>query len=475
MELNKGVSPHPQELSKSLNLMHLIAFGINFISPFGIVIIFGLVAHQSGFTVALPVLLACVSMLFIAHSYMYMVTRNPVAGSLYSYVDALLGKRLGFISGWILFLDYILGPTATSIVLVNYLKYYVPDLNWHVLIIIYIITTGLFNLFGVRILANIGLILLCLSEIVVFGCIYAFGHNILNHHQHLFNLVAFHFTSYTSLFTATTLAVFSYLGFDAISTLAEEAKNPIRDIPKAIFIAIVFSATTMFLIGYFAILSMPNFIHFLQNSAWTDNAFYYILADTGNKLLITVFSVVLIISMFIFSIVATTGASRLLYGMGRDRALPKSIFGKVNKRFKTPHYNIIIIVVIELLTANFISLGSIAEIINFGAITAFCIFSFAVFQHQIKQGIKGISIHQIIQIVIPLCGMLLMVLLIILMQKITLILGGCWIIIGLVYMYFNKHLWAQKKSDTFGYKPSRMFYCQANLRTSRYHRIRKYF
>ena len=122
--------------------------GMNFISPFSIVIIFGLVAKQSGKTVALPVLLAFVVMLFIANSYIYMVKRNPVAGSLYSYVDALLGRRVGFMSGWILFLDYILGPVAVCIVAVNYLQYYFPELNWHLILALYILLTGSLKIAG---------------------------------------------------------------------------------------------------------------------------------------------------------------------------------------------------------------------------------------------------------------------------------------------------------------------------------------
>ncbi|MCX8514568.1 MAG: amino acid permease, partial [Burkholderiales bacterium] len=439
MELNKRISPHKQELSRNLNLMHLIAFGMNFISPFSIVIIFGLVAKQSGKTVALPVLLAFVVMLFIAHSYIYMVKRNPVAGSLYSYVDALLGRRLGFLSGWILFLDYILGPVAVCIVAVNYLQYYFPELNWHLILALYILLTGSLNLFGVRIVANIGLFLFVISEMVVFYCMYTFGQHIITTHHSIFSLAAFSFNSYTSLFTATTLTVFGYLGYDAISTLAEEAKKPTKNLPKAILISIGFSAVTMFLMGYFAVLAMPNFTSYLNDSFWTDNAFYNILANVGSKTFIAIFATNIVVSMLVFNIVSTTGASRILYGMGRDRVLPQNFFGKINKRFKTPHNNIVLIMLIELLIANFISLKLIAEMINFGAITAFCILNFAVFLHQIKQN-KIITSWQKLQATIPLVGAILMIILIILMQPITLIIGFSWVFIGIIYMLLNKHI-----------------------------------
>ena len=115
MGINRAVTSHGQTLDKKLNLFHLIAFGLNYMMPFAPAIIFGAVAKASGTTVALPYLLAMIIMSLTAFSYIHMVKRNSVAGSLYSYVESILGKRVGFLAGWILFLDYILIPTVGHI------------------------------------------------------------------------------------------------------------------------------------------------------------------------------------------------------------------------------------------------------------------------------------------------------------------------------------------------------------------------
>lgn len=109
MGINRAVTLYKQELAKKLNLFHLITFGLNYMIPFAPAIIFGIIAKTSGTTVSLPYLFAMIIMSLTAFSYVYMVKRNPVASSLYSY-ESIFGKRLGFLDGWILFLDYILTP-----------------------------------------------------------------------------------------------------------------------------------------------------------------------------------------------------------------------------------------------------------------------------------------------------------------------------------------------------------------------------
>ncbi|ABK90388.1 APC family permease [Francisella tularensis subsp. novicida] len=227
MGINRAVTPYKQELAKKLNLFHLIAFGLNYMIPFASAIIFGIIAKTSGTTVSLPYLFAMIIISFTAFSYVYMVKRNPVAGSLYSYVESIFGKRLGFLAGWILFLDYILIPTVVAMSATIYLQHYIPEIPYYVILCSYVLITGLFNLLGISIVANIGIILLLIIEILLIICLFVLGSSAISTSQGLLSLRPFEFNSISGLFTATTLCVLSYLGYDAISTLAEEAKNPI--------------------------------------------------------------------------------------------------------------------------------------------------------------------------------------------------------------------------------------------------------
>ncbi|APA83692.1 Amino acid permease [Francisella tularensis subsp. novicida PA10-7858] len=225
MGINRAVTPYKQELAKKLNLFHLIAFGLNYMIPFAPAIIFGIIAKTSGTTVSLPYLFAMIIMSLTAFSYVYMVKRNPVAGSLHSYVESIFGTRLGFLAGWILFLDYILVPTVVAMSATIYLQHYIPEIPYYVILCSYVLITGLFNLLGISIVANIGLILLVIMEILLTICLFVLGSSAISTSQELLSLRPFEFNSISGLFTATTLCVLSYLGYDAHQHLQKRLKT----------------------------------------------------------------------------------------------------------------------------------------------------------------------------------------------------------------------------------------------------------
>jgi amino acid transporter/GNAT superfamily N-acetyltransferase len=438
--INRAVTPYKQELARKLNIFQLTAFGMNYIMPFAPAIIFGIIAKQTGTTVALPYLLALIVMSFTANSYVYMVKRNPVAGSLYSYVESILGRKIGFLAGWILFLDYILVPTVVAISATLYLRHYFPDIPYNVILPTYVILTGLINLLGISIVANLGLILLIIMEIILVSCLIVLGDNIISNGHNLVSSQPFYFSSTSALFTATTLCVLSYLGYDAISTLAEEAKNPVRDVPKAIIFSVIFSGMMMFLIGYLGVLSFPNIPSYFNDSEWVNSALFYIINAASGPNFTAVFTGGVILCMVVFNVVGTAAGSRLLFGMGRDRVLPREFFGKINKKFKTPHFNILLIMTIELILGLSISLDTIVNLVNYGAILGFAILNFSVFIHIYKKNSNRFTVKKIIALSVPLLGTFFMIILMIMMEPITLIVGSSWAVLGIIYMFFNKYL-----------------------------------
>ncbi|MCF6766322.1 amino acid permease [Thiotrichales bacterium 19S3-7] len=448
MSINRSVTPYKEVLARKLNIFHLTAFGMNYIMPFAPAIIFGIIAEETGTTVALPYFLALIVMSFTANSYIYMVKRNPVAGSLYSYVESIFGRRAGFIAGWILFLDYILIPTVVAISATLYLQHYFPEIPYYVILPAYVLITGLLNLFGISIVANVGLILLIFMEVLLIICLNLFGHHALNNGASLFSMMPFEFNSYHALFTATTLCVLSYLGYDAISTLAEEAKKPTKDVPRAIIFSVIFSATMMFLLGYLGVLASPNITQNIHNTDWVNSALFYIVRASSNEYFTAIFTASVILCMAVFNIVSTTAGARLLFGMGRDRVISRSIFGQVNKKFKTPHYNILLIMLIELILGLSLTLDSIVNFVNFGAILGFCILNFAVFYRILtkeKRTQKQSKVIRFIKLLIPFLGVISMIILIVMMEKTTLIVGFIWTGIGIIYLFFNKYLKPQTK------------------------------
>jgi putrescine importer len=382
-------------------------------------------------------------MLLTADSYMIMVKKFPLSGSLYTYVSRGISPRVGFIAGWVLLLDYILIPTVTAVSAVLYLQHYLPNIAFPILLIGYIFITGSINILGIKLLTNIGLWLLVLGEGVLVSSFIIWGHFVVET-QHgvssLFSLSPFSFNSVPSLLTATSIAVLSYLGFDAITTLAEEANNPKRDIPRAIILSVLIGGSTMILTGYLGILASPDIANDIHNLNWQQTALFYILILTGGTLFAEIYTAGFIISMLVFNVVATAAGARLMFGMGRDGALPKCIFAKVNQKFHTPHYNIIIIILIECFLGLILSVGLISEMVDFGALMGFSLLNisilFMIFKKRkdVKFSMKVLLRH----VIIPLLGAMVMVFILVSMNYISLIIGCSWFLIGVIYVLVRK-------------------------------------
>jgi putrescine importer len=453
----KGLTPeqelakfgYKQELKRSLNVWQLTAFGLNYMIPTAPAIIFGIILTTSGGTVAIPYAIAGVAMIFTALSYGTMVQNFPLAGSIYNYVGRGWNPHVGFLAGWILILDYILIPTVTSVSAVLYIQDELHGPKWAWLLL-FAVAMGLFNLFGVELMAKLGLWLLVIGEIVVFVGFIMWIYAANNKGLPIATSKPFHYSSVSAVMTATSLAVLSYLGFDAVTTLSEETNNPRRDVPKAVYLSVIIGAGTMILTGYFGMLLIPdwaklaanvdagpNFINttLLQVSKAVPGGWFHIFYLAG-----------FLVAMGVFNVVATAAGARLLFGMGRDRMLPKVIFAKINKRYQTPHWNIIIIVVIEYILGMTLSLSSITNLINYGALGGFAALNVGViWLYYIKKtGVAPYKMgntpswqpsgtHHLRFFLAPLFGVGVVFWVWSSMDWKTLVIGSSWLAVGIVY------------------------------------------
>lgn len=431
---------YQQVLERSLNVWQLTAFGLNYMIPLAPAIIFGLMAFLSGSTVALPYLLACIAMLFTANSYMVFVAHYPIAGSLYTYISRGLSPRIGFIAGWVLLLDYILIPTVTAISAIYYLQRFFPTLNFAVGLVVYATLTGIINILGVRLMARIGLWLLLVGELILIASFIVWGHYIVHQHHgvsSLFSLSAFHFTSIPTLLSATSLAVLSFLGFDAITTLSEESVAPKKNIPKAILFSVIIGGATMVLTGYLGVLASPHILQDIHNASWQQTALFYISKVAGGAVFAEIYTAGFILSMIVFNVVATAAGARLLFAMGRDGVLPKRIFSAIHPRYKTPYLNIMLIVLIECIIGLLSSLQMVSELVNFGALFGFSLLNITL----LVMGIKHVKQHGAATprayywrwILFPCMGAIVMLTILVSMNPLSLLVGASWLAIGSVY------------------------------------------
>jgi len=173
--------------------------------------------------------------------------------------------------------------------------------------------------------------------------------------------------SWDKVSTGTSLAVLTYIGFDGISTLSEEAKNPRRNILLATVLVCLFTGIVGSFQVYLAQLIWPDFTSYPD----ADTAFVHVAGRAGGPILFAILNMSLLVANVGSGMGAHLGASRLLYGMGRDNAIPRGFFGSVNPRTHVPSNNVILVGAIALAGAFTVSYGLGAELLNFGAFIAF--------------------------------------------------------------------------------------------------------
>lgn len=440
MEKNNDLKSfgYQQELKRVFGLWQLTAYGLNFMIPIAPAIIFGFVLTTSGGSVALPYLFAFFGTLFTAMGYAYFIRRYPLAGSVYNYVSKSINLQMGFIAGWAILLDYILVPTLTAMSASAFLHNLLPGLPYEFILLMFIGCTGLLNLAGADPLAKLGLSMLIIGEIVIFSgfIVWAYGVHV-NHVGvgHLFSEIPFHFKSFNALTSATSIAMLSYLGFDAITTLAEEAKSPKKDVPKAIFYSLILGSLTMFLTGYIGSLVVPDWQQYIHDENWLNTTLFFVSQRTGGQGFVMFYTVGFVVAMAVFNVVATTGASRVLYSISRDKVIPISSLSYINPKTQVPAVGIILIVLAQLIVGTIGKIDLIAEVVNFGALFGFLLLNIAYFVHILRFNSTKRSWWQL---PISIIGALLNLWLLSHLAKKALIIGTLWILLGIIFFAISR-------------------------------------
>lgn len=318
---------YKQELQRGLNLWDLIIYGLVFMVPIAPFAIFGLVFNSSHGMVPLVYLIGLVAMLFTALSYRAMSRAFPVAGSVYAYAGRGIGNSAGFIAGWAILLDYLLVPTLLYVTGAVALAAVVPAIPQSVWVIIFVVFNTVVNLAGIKFAAwanrafLVGEMVILALFIVV--AVIAISRGTGGAHWSLtpfFNASEF---SPGLMFSALSIAVLSFLGFDAISTMSEEVAGEAKLIGRATVLSLCMVAALFVIQTYLAALLVPGKTQFETEDA-ANNAFYDISERAAGHWMLVVVAVTAALAAAVAnSLVAQAATSRLLYSMARDGALPR--------------------------------------------------------------------------------------------------------------------------------------------------------
>ncbi|MHA6192956.1 APC family permease [Pseudomonas wadenswilerensis] len=417
-----------EQLRRVLGLPALVFFGLVYMVPLTIFTTYGIVTETTGGRTAGAYLVTLVAMLFTAASYGIMVKRYPVAGSAYSYTNIAFGSNVGFLAGWSLLLDYLFLPMINYLLIGMFLNIAFPAVPAWVFVLGCIALVTVLNVMGIRSVAKASNLIVG-AQVIFIGVFVALSCNSLTSGpvDWLSPLLGDGSQpGFNPLMAGAAVLCLSFLGFDAVSTLAEETRDAQRDVPRAIMLTTLAAGALFTLLAYLSQLVIPG-SHF-EN---TDAAANEVMLKIGGQFLANFFTAAYVAGSLGSALASQAAVSRIIYSMGRDKLLPERFFGSLSPRFGTP-INATLLVSVVSLIALVISLETLASLISFGALVAFSAVNLAVLRTHLlgKAQDRSVLLHG----VVPLVGLALTLWLWTSLSSLTLSIGLGWFAIGVAYL-----------------------------------------
>ncbi|MFE2992824.1 APC family permease [Streptomyces sp. NPDC059262] len=444
-----GPPPVGEEtLRRSLGFRDLVVYGLLFIAPMAPVGIFGTLDARSHGAVALVYVVATVAMAFTAFSYAQMVRVAPQAGSVFTYARVGLGEAPGFIAGWMAMLDYLLIPAVAYLfsgIAMNALVPSVPRWVWTALAVI--ITTFL-NLWGVRAAARVGFAVLTM-EIVVLLVFLGSAIVVLvrdgaergwlspltgDGSQGAFALSA--------VVGAVSVAVLSYLGFDAIVSFAEEVTGGSAKVARAVLFCLALAGVLFIAQTYLVALLEPvSSAGLAADPAGQGSAFYDAIDVSVGGWLHDLVAVSKAIGAAFAALAGQAAAGRLLFAMARDRRLPKAL---ARTDSGVPRVALLCAAAVTLVAAVWAArrddgLDHLVSVVDIGALTAFVLLHASVVGwFVVRRGGGTFSWWR--HLLVPVLGAAITVAVIVEASGTAQVVGAIWLAVGLVVLVAQRGL-----------------------------------
>ena len=420
-----------QELRRALSTKDLVVYGMIFMVPIAPFSVFGFVWNDAKGMVPLAYLVGLVGMYFTAMSYASMSRAFPMAGSVYSYVQRGLHEVAGFFSGWLILLDYILVPALLYIFSAVALRPLLPAVPGWIWLAGFVGFNAVVNLLGVQLTARVNRYMLVM-ELITLALFVVLGLAALHAGRGaggltlrpVYNPAVFSLATVTG---ATSIAVLSFLGFDGISTLAEESCGGQNSVGRA-------TVLSLLLVGLLFIVQTWIATDLAQGMKFSspETAFYEVAERAGGAWLRLVsLGAVVLAAGIANAMVAQAAVARILFAMARDGKLPK-LLARIHPRYQTPYVSTLIVAGVSLLVGLLFTnhADELSRIVNFGALSGFLLLHVAVINHFF---IRGRSRDWLRHLLMPLGGLLVIGYVLYEMDLAAKIMGACWITAGVVY------------------------------------------
>jgi amino acid transporter len=425
------------KLKRTLTLPLLIMFGLAYLAPTVVYNYYGIFTVDTVGMYPLAICITTVVMLFTAGSYVKMVKAYPIAGSAYTYVNKSVQPHLGFLTGWVMLLDYLLIPMICYLLLGLYINEYFPIIPIWVIVVVVASLGALINIIGLKaasiidsiiIAAQVGftlLVIIVIAKYVVGGG----GAGSLVVPQAIVNPDTF---DVSKVLGASAVMCVSFVGFDAVTTLVEETKNPDKVMKPAVLGVVIGAGVLFVAVSYFMYLAWPMAYLEIEDPSV---GIFELFPNMGKDWLGDVFFVVDNFATFVCAMSALAAVSRILYSMGRDNILPQKIFGTLSPKYQTPVNNILITTLVAM-TALFYqdNLLGAASLISFGAISGFIMVNISVISHYYIRNNKRSRQDLLKYLISPLIGVLTLLVVFFFIDSTAKLLGSVWLGAGIIYL-----------------------------------------
>ena len=423
-------APGTVGLRRALSLWDLILYGMIVIQPTAPMPVYGVMSQRAHGHAVTTVLIAMFAMLFTAIAYGRMARAYPSAGSAFTYVGSEIHPALGYVTGWSMAMDYMLNPIVCTILCSKFALNFFPGVPYPVFVVFFISLFTAMNLFGIRTSARINEILAAGMGVVILIFLAAAARYVLHtpHDGLAFFTRPFYdpqtFNT-SAVLGGTSLAVLTYIGFDGISTLSEEAENPRRNILLATVLVCLITGALASVEVYAAQLVWPG----AQPFPDVDTAFVHVAGRAAGAWLFLLINITLLVATIGSGMGSQLGAARLLFGMGRSNALPKSFFGVIAPKRRIPQNNVMFVGVLALAGTAVLSFERAAELLNFGALLAFMGVNAASFTRYFLRGRQ----RTLGNFLPPILGFTICLLLWLNLSRPAKIAGVIWMLLGIAY------------------------------------------
>ena len=423
-----------QGVKRILTRTDLILYGLVILTPTAPYPVYGIIQQESRGHAAISYIVAMVAMLFTAGSYAKMATAYPSAGSTYTYVQRTLSPYVGFLAGWAMILDYFLIPLESIIYAAITAARLLPAIPYPAWVVIFTVLIAFINVRGIRLMTHANKAMMaimtgCALLFIVLSAHYVIGHG---GWGALLSGTAFlrpETFSFRPMMLGAAIATVSYIGFDAISTLAEDSVDPKRDIGYSTVLVCLLQTVICVATVYLASLAWPDYRSFPQ----PDTAILDLGQRVGGALMLSVLTFVLLVAGLASALTGQAGASRLLFAMGRDKVIP-SLFSELHPRYSTPTRAIYVISLVCLAGALLMHFEIAIELLNFGAFAGFVLVNLSVIRHyfirlKLRSG-SGILFN----LLFPMLGALVCSYVWMSLTTKAKIVGFIWLAIGFTYL-----------------------------------------